>query len=535
MGSRTEKKYPRVSTKLADPDRHTVPRWRPSWVTIHLSELASLRAAQETQPAISPGLVELVTAWEHHRTISFASDLVGGAFAAGRPELATDAAHDVLEAGGRASPLAQALAARILHPVEPWEVVPPDVDREARQLRIHRLRKRLHVQPRNPLMWVDLAREYTILAQMKRAESALSMARRLAPDDRFVLRSAARFYLHWEKEDQAHDLLQRTPRIRNDPWLLASEIAAATLAGRTSRFVRRSRELITSRRVLPVHTAELASAVATLELEAGNNRASRRLFEQSLRDPNENAVAQATWAARRLSSFEVDVRHLEHPFSYEASAWRYFIDGEWDAAIEAARRWQLDEPFASRPAVFGSFMASVVTEDFRSAIEFAVRGLATEPDEPTLLNNLAYAYACADELDQARTAYEAIGRAKLDLSLEIAYLATGGLIAFRQGRLEEGRRLYHSAVEKASRTEFREQRILGLVFHAREEIKHDQRRAVQLLGAAAVAVDELGGAMVRPLQRVYQRVARELTESGGAAPPLRAPQIVFKGLDRGVR
>jgi Flp pilus assembly protein TadD len=375
-------------------------------------------------------------------------------------------------------------------------------------------------------MWTDLAREYTILAQFAPAEKALRVALSLAPHDRFVLRSAARFYLHWNRRDEAHDMLRRNRRTSSDPWLLASEIAVADLAGRNSRFVRRAREIISARTIEPAHTAELASAVATLELEAGAHRHSRRLFELSLRDPNENAVAQASWAARRLNAFELNESAYSRARSFEAAAWRQYFRLDWESALSQAAEWQLDEPFASRPAVFGSFVASVVKNDVNLGARFAKRGLAAEPSEPTLLNNLSFALALSGDISGARSTLNRVVAESLDAPTRIAVLATGGLIEYRDGNADGGRLLYESAIKSAAGREHREQRTMGLLFQAREELRFDHARAEQLLRRAVTEIDD--GANTIAIRAALHHVSSAARDSGVIAPTPRVQSVVLR-------
>jgi hypothetical protein len=58
----------------------------------------------------------------------------------------------------------------------------------------------------------------------------------LAPNHRFALRSAARFFLHVGKPDDAQTILRRSEATRRDPWLMAAEIAVSTVADRTPRW-----------------------------------------------------------------------------------------------------------------------------------------------------------------------------------------------------------------------------------------------------------------------------------------------------------
>ena len=51
----------------------------------------------------------------------------------------------------------------------------------------------------NPIVWVELARLYIMHDQVEKAERALLTALHLAPDNRFVLRSATRFFIHTDQ------------------------------------------------------------------------------------------------------------------------------------------------------------------------------------------------------------------------------------------------------------------------------------------------------------------------------------------------
>jgi tetratricopeptide (TPR) repeat protein len=87
--------------------------------------------------------------------------------------------------------------------------------------------------------------------------------------------------------------------------------------------------------------------------------------------------------------------------------------------------------------------------DFESGLEIARNGARSNPDDPGILNNLAY---CLLELGKISEAESTLARAKSDPNkpgLEPALKATRGLLAFRKGDLAEGRRLYLEAVDKA--------------------------------------------------------------------------------------
>jgi Flp pilus assembly protein TadD len=78
----------------------------------------------------------------------------------------------------------------------------------------------------------------------------------------------------------------------------------------------------------------------------------------------------------------------------------------WDQALVATRRWFEDEPFSARPAMLGSAIAASAMDDFFEAASIARRGLVSNPDDPGLINNLAFALACDGNLLEARKSFQ---------------------------------------------------------------------------------------------------------------------------------
>lgn len=91
-----------------------------------------------------------------------------------------------------------------------------------------------------------MARHYVNLGQLEKAKAMMDIAVHLAPQHRYVCRSAARFYLHYGDEDKARAVIAHNPWVTKDPWLMASEIAINTLMGRTSRLIKKGNEIIKS-------------------------------------------------------------------------------------------------------------------------------------------------------------------------------------------------------------------------------------------------------------------------------------------------
>lgn len=491
-----------------DQDRRMVPRWRDSLRTVATGELTPLSTRPVPEALGIEFLVSKVADWRKHRTVSFAADLVGAAIVLGRESEVTEAAEFLLSNSSKVSSAALKLAKRILHladeAMEPplyYEESSTEISKKA----IHDLRVRLRDDPRNALALVDIARHYSILGFNEQARRAIQKGIALAPENRFTLRSAVRFYIHVGDLEVAHDILKRSERTKSDPWLLAAEIAAATVAGRTSRLVRRGRSFLNSH--TPFQTTELASAIGTLELNAGNNRGALKLFRHSLIEPTDNSVAQVEWASQRLANLEVEQQHLNTPLSYEARAWDSYLEGKWLEAYAECRRWLSDEPYSSRPAILGTFITSVALENYSEAERIARRSLKANPNSQLLLNNLAFALASAGNVEEATKFYNQMDHDQCDEGEKIAWLATGGLLSFRQRNVEDGRFLYQKAIASAKDDPLR--KALAAAFLAREELLAGTPQAPFAYEAAVAANRHVKSkSMAAALDAVLKRIKK---------------------------
>jgi tetratricopeptide (TPR) repeat protein len=367
------------------------------------------------------------------------------------------------------------------------------------QATIRELKSRLRADPRTALIWADLARGYAALGQRHRADHAMRVALALLPNHRFLLRSAARLSIHLGDPERAHRLLATTPGTPGDPWLVAAEIAVAPLAERQSKMIKHGRKILESNRFHPGSLSELASALATESLTAGNGRDARRLFERSLGDPTENAVAQAAWAARQGARIEIPPDLLNDvEDSFEARAQLYAEAGDVGAALENAWAWLRAEPFAGLPAAFGSHEAALA-RNYEEAIRFTDFGLIANPDDFFLLNNRAFALASTDEVDLADEQIKKIKVDSLEPDEKLVLQATKGLVAFRRGDFVLGRALYLQTIQSARDTSLR---AVAAILLAREEL---------------IAGTSLGSAS--------RRAAEDLVAGLGTSPSIRSERV----------
>lgn len=97
----------------------------------------------------------------------------------------------------------------------------------------------------------------------------------LAPNDRYILRSAARCFLHLNDPETALRIVTNAPRTDDDPWLLAAHVSISSLMEKAPRLFRRARE-ISSSSVAPFHNSELLASLGTLEVFS--DRKARKLL-----------------------------------------------------------------------------------------------------------------------------------------------------------------------------------------------------------------------------------------------------------------
>jgi Flp pilus assembly protein TadD len=313
-------------------------------------------------------------------------------------------------------------------------------------IEIARRKRLLRMYPRDALLLTETALQCTNLGMSQSAAQLLRAAAAVAPNDRYVLRSLTRFWVHSGDPDRAVHFLSKSIATRSDPWLMAAQMAAEDVAHKAPSFWREAKRILSAERFSSFDLTELAAATGTLQLEAGNHKLARKMFRRSLTAPTENAVAQAQWASRRDPVIEVP--HTLTANAFEALAWEKLADRRWQDTIDATKSWQDIEPFSVRPAVMGSFVAVAHLGDGRSGEEFSRKGLIANRGTSVLHNNLAVAMAIQGRVDEASQELENV-KIPQTKPEEIVNLATRGLIEMRKGNWADGSELYRRSIELA--------------------------------------------------------------------------------------
>ena len=245
------------------------------------------------------------------------------------------------------------------------------------------------------------------------------------------------------------------------------------VCGRGSKEAKRAERLLGSEIEPTIHFSEMAAALGVMEFEHGHMRRARNLFLRALQRPTENAVAQAVWFNRQARNTKLEnliQEHLAAPRGYEALAWIRFRQGVWDQAVQALEHWLDDEPFASRPAIDASYLATLAMEDHSRAESIAMRGLQANPKDGRLENNLAVAQLHMNRVEEAARIIARLRAVADDPRGTATMHATCGLLAFRQGHPERGAQLYLEAADEAAGNKLKDVETQALFVGAIETI-----------------------------------------------------------------
>ena len=431
-----------MTASSTDGERRVIPRWRPFRVTLSLEELSTA-----FRPTIGRELRFSLSAarrdWLNRGDVESAIELVHTAAFLDRLEETQDAIDLILATDELPELVKQSTSLR------DDDVIPASMPLNARA-RVALLKAAVRNWPRDATLWTDLALLYCTLGLDEKASKCLLVARNIVPDNRYVLRCSTRFHVHNDDPAGALYLLRRSGRGRHDPWLIAAEIAASQIAGRSSTFAKVGLRLLDSQRFSSGEISELAASLGTVEVEDGKVRRAKKLFDVSAKLPNDNVKAQFQWLRGThrdaLPSRKID---LSGKLDHEARAWDHQKEEEWQKAINSCWQWGADEPFSDRPYLLGSFIAIEALGDAVQAEKLAREGLSANSDETYLHNNLAVALAYQGKLEKAEESLKLARRWASGDDGGGTLRATAGLLHYRRGDVEAGRKEYMAAIRAA--------------------------------------------------------------------------------------
>lgn len=508
-------------------DRRVIPNWRSFRKTVMLGELDVPYTPSSSQ-AISLSIDSYVEDFIANRTIAHAGDLISAAVVNGfeKNVTAIDAAKFILGKPNETTRSQLSLAERIVNGNASKEkafnldkisldefsfyVNPEKVWEKIRLLKLAANQFQF-----NPIIWVELSRYYSIIGQQKQAIHNMKVALQLASENRFVLRSAARLFAHYDDLDFSHEILRKSRLTNFDPWLTSAEISLATLRGRTSRFIKRGAEMVSSKGFSLFSITELASSLGTVEMINGSRKKSREFFQIALQAPNDNSLAQVEWASNKDHTLDINPTNFQVKHNFEAQALDNFNKEKFDDALANTFRWFLDMPFSKRPVMFGSYIASTM-DNQETSRDFLKAGLISHPNDPQLLNNIIYSLALDNKITEAMEFMQKIpSLTQMEKSTQICITATRGLLYFRTGFHEEGRQLYLQAIQAAKDEKSQYFNWLAFLNYAREELLIKSVKVEEIMETVLLLKDDNASLDIRKLRNevidLYKRQKRGIS------------------------
>lgn len=278
--------------KSSIPTRRLIPRWRPISRTLETSEVESNGGIPREKLAFDHDLFkDAVDAWRSNPTIGHLGDVISFATDEELRPTVIAIVEDAAKHGHAITDAQKSIFSEIREQIiDPGDTHPGG--QLAVQSRVAKLRQELLVAPDNVLALLDMAQLQLAAGKQLAAQRHLLTALNLAPNGRIVLRTAARFFVHQGEFDRAHALIARHPATKEDPWLMASEIALSQVADRSSVQLTSARRILRTSKRSSRQLAELAGAVANREMLDGSVKELGHFFDSLLNN-------QPTTSSRR--------------------------------------------------------------------------------------------------------------------------------------------------------------------------------------------------------------------------------------------
>jgi len=415
--------------------------------------------------------------WLDSRTVATAVDFVAEALILKDLESteAKEAAKFILSKTPSSSLLVRQLANHFMERlpsdwIESSEILQIDASYEY----IARLKKSVRMYAMNPIAWSDLSLYYATLGQNDKAKMAMNVALNLGKNNRFILRSASRCFMHMKEPDRAVAILNRSGLCAFNPWIASAEIAISDSTGLKSKCISKARDLIQDDNMTQFSRSELAVSIGTIEIKSGSVRRAKKLMRQALEDPSENALAQAHWMTTQLGT-EIgnitDIGRLEDevPGSYEAQAMRLYNEVDFRKSLKASELWGRFQQLSSRPIIHASHIAATFLEDDTKAISILSGSMPAQQGDFLYNNNYAYSLIRSGQVEAGIKQLENIKIKSLSDSEKYVLLATTGFVCFRTGEPDKGRELYRRSIESFIQIDETYNAALAAYFLAREE------------------------------------------------------------------
>ncbi len=491
-----------------DNNRQVIPRWYPFSTANILGDLEPISSTDLHPKSDLKILDKKLLQWQSKKRISDAIDLVGTALILreySKPDL-INTAETILKRKDHISKFGKEIATAYLAGKNRGEIggIGLDLHGDFHKQQIANLKRILKVYPRNAIVYADLAFYYTLLNQHEKAKRYMEIAIAIAPNNRFVLRSAARLFVHFDDPQKALHYLRSSELAKYDPWITSTEIAISERSKQKPHLIKAARAMLNNDELSSWSINELAATLSTLEAQHGARSKSKKLLSKALSNPNENTVAQAEWLLEKIGQDSLELgKEVIAP--YEATARRAFREEDYSTALEFAEKWFYFQPFTSRPVVFASYIASTCFQNHNKSIKMIEDARLISPDSILLRNNYIFSLASIGRVQDAEKELSKIHNIDETNPYRNTVLATEGLLEFRKGNLEQGRKLYKEAIARFKKAQDNRAASIAAFYWAREEMSANTTyKEVALREADALISKNYAKELIEPLRSLKQ-------------------------------
>ena len=381
--------------------------------------------------------------------------------------------------------------------------------------------------PRNSLAWSELARQYALSGSLDKAKKAMMVAYQLSDGHRYIVRNSVRLAFHLREPDLAF-YFANIQNAQVDPWLAAALVSSSKASDRSVPYWRRLRTLLSNDNFSQFSKSELASSIATVMVEGGENKLARKMFQQSIVEPTENSLAQFVWASRTDEVLRRQVNvSVGHEQAFEASAWLEFYSGHWQESLEHTSKWMDIERFSVAPYVHGSYVSSVVG-DYERVISIAKLGLTCNPEDAMLLNNRAYGEISLGNKELASQTLVLAKRFANRPEERLAVEVTEGFKKIRFGSVSEGVGKYKEAI-RVTKADLRNKlRAIAYLARALSDIDADACRLLCKMSFAKLDKIDKHGSSTADIRKVLKDACEIATIS---IPRSDKPSVIVENLE----
>lgn len=447
-----------MTVTATDKDRTAIPRWRPI-KRVPSQDLASVSKQLAEPTRLMNSERQRAELWRKDDSLESAVDLLDLGLSAGIERWAIEGATKVLTFRDIVRDELRTSAERILERTasdlsDRFIFGEESIEIHVLAEKIRMLKRRALEFPRDSLIQCELARNYAILGQSEKSERHVLQALFMAPNNRYILRSATKFFSFWEAPGAILPYLRKAEGFNYDPWIQSAELASCQSADLDTRLPKGVLRALRTEKTIDRSRSELATGFALLELEAGlKNRAVNSILKAALYQPTENAMAQALWVGEHSSSdlHLLTERNLQDPQAWEARSRAFFLDKNFKKSEEQAVLWFMDQQLEVRAALAAAYLNLIHLNDARRAVSIAERAVKIHPRDWSLRNCAALSAAYSGSLDQAQVHIKAMTTHGDDPEAKVFIDAANGFIAFCEDEPKRGRKLYESAIIRANK------------------------------------------------------------------------------------